>query len=237
MQKRGALFPRPGASKHTGFGKNMDKIKVLIVDDHAIFRDCLRSLLAPCDDIAIAGEASNGQEGVDRAVELNPDVILMDLAMPVMEGLTATRRIIKYNPQARVVMVTQYEDCEHITSSIKAGASGYIPKRAVGSDLVSAIRAVHRGDGFLYPCAASAMIQDYLHQVQKEPFDTLSERERDILKMVAEGNTSRQIGIRLSISLKTVQGHCSNIMRKLAIHNRTELIKYAIRKGLVTIDK
>ncbi len=213
----------------------MDKIKVLMVDDHAVLRDGIRALLGLYDDIEIVGEATEGKEAVEKTQELNPDVVVMDIAMPGMEGLEATRRIIKKNPKVRVLILTQHDNREYIISSIRAGASGYVPKRALGSELVSAIRAVHHGDSFLYPSAASALIQDYLHQTDQEPYDSLTGREREILKLVAEGQTSRQIADCLFISLKTVGSHRTKIMKKLNLHNRTELIKYAMRKGLVVL--
>lgn len=214
----------------------MDKIKILMVDDHAVLRDGIRALLGIHDDMEIVGEASEGREAVVKAQELSPDVVVMDIAMPGMEGLEATRRITKKYPKVKVLILTQYNNREYILSAIKAGAAGYVPKRALGSELVSAIRAVHKGESFLYPSAAAALIQDYLHQVEEEPYDTLTGREREILKLIAEGHTSRDIANMLFISLKTVLGHRTKIMKKLDLHNRTELIKYAMRKGLVTLD-
>ncbi|MFC1929624.1 response regulator [Chloroflexota bacterium] len=216
----------------------LGRIMVLIVDDQAVLRDGLRALLNLYDDIWIIGEASEAEEAIDKAQEFNPDVIVIDMAMPGLGGLEATRRIIKRNPKARVLVLTQYDDREHVISSIKAGASGYISKRASGAEVVSAIRAVHHGEYFLYPSAASTLIRDYLlHQSENEPYDCLTNREREVLRMIVEGQTSRQIADRLSISLKTVLGHRGKMMKKLALHNRTELIKYAIRKGLVEMDK
>jgi len=214
----------------------MSKIRVLIVDDHAILREGIRALLALQDDIGIVGEAADGREAVDKARQLEPDVILMDVAMPLMDGLEATRRIRKENPKAKILILTQYDNKEYVLSSIKSGASGCVPKRAVASELVSAIRAVHRGDSFLYPSVTKFLVEDYLQRVEEDPYDQLTAREREVLKLVAEGRTNREIAGLLSVSVKTVLGHRTNLMEKLGIHNRTELIKYAIRKGLITVD-
>lgn len=214
----------------------MSKIRVLIVDDHAILREGIHALLALQDDIEIVGEAADGREAVDKARQLEPDVILMDVAMPLMDGLEATRRIRKENPKAKILILTQYDNKEYVLSSIKSGASGCVPKRAVASELVSAIRAVHRGDSFLYPSVTKFLVEDYLQRVEEDPYDRLTAREREVLKLVAEGRTNREIAGLLSVSVKTVLGHRTNLMEKLGIHNRTELIKYAIRKGLITVD-
>ena len=214
----------------------MSKIKVLIVDDHAILREGIRALLALQEDIEIVGEAADGREAVDKARQLEPDVVLMDVAMPLMDGLEATRRIRKENPKAKVLILTQYDNKEYVLSSIKSGASGCVPKRAVASELVSAIRAVHQGESFLYPSVTKFLIEDYLQRVEEDPYDQLTAREREILKLVAEGRTNREIAELLSVSVKTVLGHRTSLMEKLGIHNRTELIKYAIRKGLITVD-
>ncbi len=214
----------------------MHTIRILVVDDHAIMRDGIRALLGLHEDIEIVGEASEGREAIEKTRELEPDVVVMDIAMPGMDGLEATRRIMKKSPKVKVLVLTQHDNREYILSAIKAGATGYIPKRALGSDLVSAVRAVHRGESFLYPSAAAAVVEDYRQQAEVEPFDRLTSREREILKLIAEGHTSREIAGMLFISLKTVQGHRAKTMEKLSIHNRTELIKYAIRKGLVSMD-
>ena len=215
----------------------MNKIKVLLVDDHAIMRDGIRALLSLHDDIKIVGEASEGQEAIEKTQDLSPDVVVMDVAMPDMDGIEATRRIRKQSPKVKVIVLTQYDNKEYILSAIKAGAAGYVPKRALGSELVSAVRAVNRGESFLYPSAAAALIDDYRRQAKTaEPYDQLTPREREILKLIAEGHTSREIADTLFISLKTVYGHRTKIMEKLGLRNRTELFKFAVRKGLLTLD-
>jgi DNA-binding NarL/FixJ family response regulator len=214
----------------------MDKIKILVVDDHAIMRDGIRALLSSHDDIEIVGEASEGKEAIEKTQKLSPDVVIMDIAMAGMNGLEATRQIKKKNPRVKVLVLTQHDNKEYVLSAIKVGVAGYVPKKALGSELVSAIRAVRKGDSFLYPSAAAALITDYLREAKKEPYDLLTTREREILRLIAEGHTSREIADTLFISLKTVLGHRTRIMEKLDIHNRTELIKYAIQKGLLSID-
>ena len=214
----------------------MDRIRILVVDDHAIMRDGIRALLSVHNDIEIVGEASEGKEAVEKAIELRPDVILMDVAMPGIDGLEATRRIKKKIPRTKVLVLTQYENREYVLSAVKAGADGYVPKRAASLELVSAINAVHKGNTFLYPSAVKVLMQDYRQRVEKEePYDQLTAREREILKLIAEGHKSREIAEMLSISLKTVLVHRDKIMWKLDLHNRTELIKYALRKGLINI--
>ncbi len=215
----------------------MDKIKILVVDDHAIMRDGIRALLGLNNDIEVVGEASEGKEAIEKVQELAPDVVVMDIAMLGMDGLEATRRIRKKNPKVKVIILTQHDNREYILSCVKAGAAGFVPKRALGSELVAAIRAVHKGDSFLYPSAAAALIEDYLQQAKEEdPYDRLTARQREILKLIADGHTSREIADMLFLSLKTVLGHRTKIMEKLDLHNRTELIKYAMRKGLVSMD-
>jgi DNA-binding NarL/FixJ family response regulator len=215
----------------------MSKIKVLLVDDHAMMRDGIRALLSLHEDIEIVGEAAEGKEAVEKTGELAPDVVVMDIAMPGMDGLEATRRITKQFPRTRVLILTQYDNKEYILSAIKAGSSGYVPKRALGAELVTAIRAIYQGDSFLYPSAAGALIEDYRHQAgTADPYDELTPREKEILKLIAEGHTSQEIANLLFISLKTVMGHRSRLMEKLDLQNHTELIKYAIRKKLVTLD-
>jgi len=205
------------------------------VDDHALFRQGIRSLLGESEDVEIVGEATNGIEAVEKVRELAPYVVLMDIGMPVMGGLEATRRIQKENPDAKILVLTQYEDTEYILSMLKAGARGYISKTANASELVTAIKTIHRGESYLYPSAATALIGEYMRRAgeEKNEYERLSDREREVLQLVAEGRTNREIADRLFISVKTVLRHRTNIMEKLGFHNRTELIKYAISKGLI----
>ncbi len=214
----------------------MAKIRVLVVDDHALLRDGIRALLALHDDIEVVGEATDGREAINMVHQLSPDVVLMDIAMPLMDGLEATRRIRKENPQAKVLILTQHDNREYMLSSVKAGADGCVPKRAVASELVSAIRVVHQGDSYLYPSVAKMLIGDYLQHVQQDSYERMTNREREVLKLVAEGCTSQEIADLLCVSVKTVLSHRTKIMEKLDIHNRAQLVKYAIRKGLISVD-
>lgn len=220
----------------TGDKADMAKIKILIVDDHTIMRDGIRALVSIDNGLSVVGEASEGREAIEKADELKPDVIIMDIGMTGMDGLEATRRITKKNPKMKVLVLTQHDNKEYVLSTIKAGAAGYIPKKALGSELVSAIHAVYRSNSFLYPTAAAALIDSYRTEMEDhDPYDELTPREREVLKLIAEGQTSRQIADTLVLSIKTVIGHRAKIMDKLDLHNRTELIKYAFRKGLVSI--
>jgi len=216
----------------------MQKIKILLVDDHAIMRDGIKALLSIHEDLEVVGEASEGREALELAKTLDPDVVVMDISMPGMDGLEVTHRLTRRNPKTKVIILTQHDNREYILSTIKVGAAGYIPKKALGSDLVAAIRAVRSGDSFLYPSAARTLIDDYRKQAeQPDIYESLTEREREILKLIAEGRTSREIAEALFISQKTVQGHRTKIMEKLDLRNRTELIKYAMRKGLVDLSR
>jgi DNA-binding NarL/FixJ family response regulator len=217
----------------------MSKIRVLLVDDHAMFREGIRALVNGYDDVEIVGEATEGREAIEKVRQLAPHVVLMDVAMPVMGGLEATRRIRKESPDAKVLVLTQYEDSEYILSMLRAGAKGYISKTSTASELVSAIRAIHKGGAFLCPSVTTTLIEEYLRRVggEKSEYERLTDREREVLQLVAEGRTNHEIAERLFISVKTVLRHRTSIMEKLGFHNRTELIKYAISKGLIEVPR
>ena len=211
----------------------MGKIKVLVVDDHALMRDGVRVLLSQYEDIDVVDEASGGNEAIEKVKKLSLDVIIMDIAMPDMDGLEVTRRIIKINKKVKILIVTQYENKEHIISAIKAGATGYVPKRALSSELVSALRAVYSGEFFLYPSVAATLIEDYRQCGELDPYDSLNTREKEILELMAEGYTNKEIVEILDVALKTVARHRAGVMKKLDLQNRAGLIRYAVRKGLI----
>ena len=216
----------------------MHKIRVLVVDDHTIVRDGICALLALAGDIEVVGEAANGSEALKMVKELEPDVVLMDITMPIMDGLEATRRIHKEFPRIRVLALTQYDDKEYVFPVIEAGASGFISKVAASLELTSGIRSIYQGDSYLSPSVARLLIEDYQHgegRVIREPYEQLTDRERDVLKLVAEGHTTKEVADILVVSPRTVEGHKTNFMAKLGIHNRTELVKYALRKGIITL--
>ena len=217
----------------------MQKIKVLIVDDHTLVRDGIRALLALVADIKVVDEAANGREALEKVKKLAPDVVLMDLAMPIMSGLEATRRIRRKFPKTKVLALTQYEDREYIVPTIEAGARGFISKTAAFSELASAIQAVYQGGSFLSPMAAAAVVEEYQEKFniegEKDPYQHLTDREREMLKLVAEGYTAKEIADMLVISLRTVETHKTNLMKKLNIHNKADLIRFAIRKGIIPV--
>ena len=216
----------------------MNKIKVLIVDDHTLVRDGIQALLELVADIEVVGEATNGKEALEKIEQLAPDVVLMDLAMPIMGGLEATRRIRKQYPTTKVLALTQYDDSDYVIPVIEAGARGFVTKMAAFSELASAIQAVYRGDSYLSPSAATALVQEYQQKTpvegEKDPYQQLTDREREILKLVVEGHTAREIADILVISPKTVEWYKTSLMAKINIHKKTDLIKFAIRKGIIT---
>lgn len=218
----------------------MDRIRVLIADDHVIVREGLRALLEAQPDIEVMGEARDGEESLSKTAEGKPDIVLMDITMPRMNGLEATRLIKERHPAVKVLVLTMHESDEYFFKMLDAGASGYFVKGGSSSELISAIRAVWNGDVFLYPTMAKKLLTDYLQRLgagdSKESYDGLTKREREILKLVAEGRTNQEIAELLFLSAATVQTHRAHIMAKLGLRSRTELVKYAIRRGFITLD-
>ncbi len=218
----------------------MDKIKVMIVDDHALVREGIIAFLKLYNDIEVVGEASNGLAAIEKLVEIKPDVVLMDIAMPELGGMEATLEIKKRYPEIRILILSQYDDREYVSRLLKAGVSGYILKHAVGTDLISAIRAVSKGESYLYSTIASKVIDGYLGKpsgmVVEDPYEKLTDREKQVLKLIAEGHSHKEIASRLYISTKTVIAHQTNISEKLDLHSRTGLIKFAISKGIIKLE-
>jgi two-component system response regulator NreC len=237
IDKTTARGAAPSAAPSAATQEQTDKIHVLIVDDHTILRAGLRMLLNAHPDIEVVGEASDGNQAVVSAQRLQPDVILMDIAMPECNGIEATRQIKRLTPETRVLVLTMHENEEYLFQMLRAGASGYILKEAADTELINAIRIVYSGRFYLSPSAQSIMVGDYLQRVrtgeERDSYSALTEREREILKLVAEGYTNNQIAERLTISPKTVDTHRTHIMDKLNLHSRAELVKYAIRRGLL----
>jgi two-component system response regulator NreC len=217
----------------------MSQIKLLLVDDHEVVRAGLRMLFQAEEDMEIVGEVGSGLEALQAVRDLTPDVVLMDVAMPGMSGIEATRQIKEANPHTAVLALTMHEDEQYFFEMLQAGASGYVPKRAAPDDLISAIRVVSQGNIFLYPSLAKMLVKDFLQRAEESPVsaeEKLTPREREVLTYVAEGYTNREIARALVISVKTVDRHRENIMRKLNMHSRVELVKYAIEKGLISIS-
>lgn len=219
-----------------------EQIRLLLADDHAVVRSGLRLLLEAQPDLVIVGEAENGEEAIRRTAELEPDVVLMDIEMPGMNGIEAARRIKAQSPDTSVLALTMYEDDQYFFEMLRAGASGYVPKRAAPDELATAIRAVSRGEVFLHPSLAGRLVQDYLRRgpaAEGESLEdeTLTPREQEVLTLIAEGLSNNEIADRLVISAKTVDRHRENLMRKLNLHNRVDLVKYALRKGLIGLEE
>jgi two-component system, NarL family, response regulator NreC len=213
------------------------KIRLLLVDDHAVVRSGLRMLLMGEEDMEIVGEAGSAAEALDATRLLKPDVVLMDIGLPDMSGIEATREIRKQHPHVAVVALTIHEDEEYFFKMLDAGARGYVPKRAAPEELITAIRAAAADEVYIYPSLAKLLVRDYLSQdrsvEQKTALDNLTDREREVLTFLAEGRSNDEIAEALVISPKTVARHRENIMHKLNLHSRAELVRYAIRKGII----
>lgn len=225
----------------------MKPIKVILVDDHDVVRTGLRSFLNTQADVDVVGEACNGDEALLRAAELKPDVIIMDITMPGMDGLEATRQLKANNPECLVLALTVHDDKQYFMEMLAVGASGYITKQAAADDLVAAIRAVASGQVYLQPALARWLLDDYQRLAKQEELlvrpaengvhavglEVLSRRERQVVELVGEGWNNQQIGKQLELSPKTIARHRERIMNKLNMHSRTELVKFAIRTGLI----
>jgi DNA-binding NarL/FixJ family response regulator len=217
----------------------MSKIRVLIADDHTLVREGIAAMLRFYEDVEVVGEASDGKEAIEKASEIKPDVVLMDIAMPGLGGLEATVEIKKLHPDMKIIVLSQYDDKEYVSRFLKAGVSGYLLKKAVGSDLIAAIKAVIKGESYLYPSIAVSVIDGYLGKEMPEvedPYEKLTDREHQVLKLIADGQSHKEIASTLGISAKTVVAHQTNISEKLDIHSRAGLIKFAIQKGVIKLD-
>ena len=227
---------RPGWTRTGG-----KRIRILIVDDHAILRQALRQLLEGCAEVEVVGDAANGREAVAVTEKVLPDVVLMDMIMPGLNGLEATRQIRKRFPKTRVLILTGYMEDEQILAALRAGASGYVVKKSEMEELLLGIQSVHRGNTYFSSAISDGdAVNQYLWQAKREDgkvgYDLLTSREREVLQLIAEGYSNQRIAKELFISVKTVEAHKAHIMSKLHAGTRTDLIRYALRKGLVGID-
>lgn len=226
-----AMAPRQFASR----------IKVLIVDDHAVLRQALKMLLENQNEVDVVGDAGNGREALEACERLHPDVVLMDMVMPGLNGLEATRQIRRRVPKAKILILTGYMEDEQILAALRAGASGYVVKKSDVQELLLGIQTVHRGNTYFSSAISEGdAVQDYLWQAKKPEsktgYDLLTSREREVLQLIAEGYSNQKIAQELFISVKTVEAHKAHIMSKLHAQNRTDLIRYAIRKGIVGLE-
>jgi two-component system, NarL family, response regulator NreC len=207
-------------------------IKILLVDDHALVRHGFRMILAAQPDMEIAGEAGNGNDAVELAQKLKPDVVVMDVAMPELNGIEATRRLIELSPRTRVLALSMHKDAVYVREILRAGARGYLLKDSADADLLAAVRAVAKGEGYLSPGVSDAVLSDYRRHVT-DPLDLLTSREREVLQLIAEGKTNKEIATSLNLSVYTVEAHRGRLMEKLNLHSTGELVRFAVRSGLI----
>jgi two-component system response regulator NreC len=219
----------------------MTKIRVLLAEDHTIVRKGIRSLLDDQQNIEVVGEAGDGREAIEKVEQLLPDIVLMDNTMPILNGLEATRQIKKRFPEIKVLILTMHTNEEYVFQFLRVGASGYLVKQAAPTELLSAIEAVYHGNAFLSPSISKKIIDEFVKQTDpgtpQDSYETLTDREREVLQLLAEGFAGKEIADQLHISIKTVGVHRINLMHKLNLHSQTELTKYAIRKGIITLDQ
>jgi DNA-binding NarL/FixJ family response regulator len=215
------------------------KIQVLIVDDHAILREGVRALLQLHPDIEVVGEAADGKAALELVQQVDPDVVLMDIAMPGLGGIETSLELKKMGRRAKILILSQYEDREYVRRLLKAGVSGYVLKKSAGSELANAIRAVHRGGLVLDPEVARTAMQEGGPAApgQADPYESLTDREKQVLKLVADGRSNKEVAELLGISVKTAMSHREHVMEKLGVHNRTELVRFAIKKGVIRVDE
>ncbi len=210
----------------------MKRIRILLADDHAVVRQGFKMILEAQPDMEIVGEAGNGREAVETAEKLRPDVVVMDVAMPELNGIEAARRLVDTNPHAKVLALSMHKDSVYVREILRAGARGYLLKDSVAADLVAAVRAVASGQSWLSPAVSNAVLDDYRRHVTN-PIDLLTSREREVLQMLAEGKTNKEIAGVLNLSVYTVDAHRGRIMEKLNLHSINELVRFAVRNGLI----
>jgi two-component system response regulator NreC len=210
----------------------MKRTRILLVDDHAVVRQGFKMILDAQSDMEIVGEAANGREAVELAAQLSPDIVVMDVAMPELNGIEATRRVIASDPHIRVIALSMHKDSVYVREILRAGARGYLLKDSGADDLVKAIRAVAGGESYLSPAVSNAVLDDYRKHVTN-PIDLLTSREREVLQMLAEGKTNKEIAVVLNLSVYTVDAHRGRIMEKLNLHSINELVRFALRNGLI----
>ncbi len=217
----------------------MSAIRVLIVDDHAILREGVRALLGAHPDIEVVGEAGDGQQAIEAVGRLDPDVVLMDVAMPGLGGIETSIELRKLGRRARILILSQYEDREYVRRLLKAGVAGYVLKKSAGAELANAIRAVHRGGLVLDPAVARAAMSDAGPAAPEaaDPYEALTDREKQVLRLVADGRSTKEVADVLGISVKTAMTHREHVMEKLGLHNRTELVRFAIKRGVIRVDE
>jgi len=215
----------------------MKKLRILLADDHVVMRKGLRALLERQSNLEVVGESENGSETIDLAASLIPDVVVMDVGMPVLNGIEATKTIVTQNPQISVVILSMHVDESYVMRALKAGARGYLLKDSAPADLMSAIRAVSQNKSFFSPKVSHILAEDYVRVLKQkgavDSYDLLTTREREILQLIAEGSSNKEIAAALNISPYTVETHRSHILEKLNLHNPAELILYAVRKGII----
>jgi two-component system response regulator NreC len=207
-------------------------IRVLLADDHAMVRKGFRLILEAQPDMEIAGEAGNGREAVELAEKLHPDVVVMDVAMPELNGIEATRRLAASSPHTRVLALSMHKDSVYVREILRAGARGYLLKDSIDTDLINAVRAVAKGDGYISPGVSDAVLSDYRRHVT-DPLDLLTSREREVLQMIAESKTNKEIAVALNLSVYTIDAHRGKIMEKLNLHSTGELVRFALRNGMI----
>ena len=207
------------------------KIQILLADDHAIVRQGFKLILNQQPDMEVIGEASDGLEAVRQVLELRPALVIMDIAMPRVNGVEATRRIIENCPDCKILILSMHKDTVYVRETLRAGAKGYLLKESIDEDLLRAVRAVAQGDGFLSPEVSGTVLNDY--QKVEDPFDLLTAREREVMQMLAEGKVAKEIATALDISVHTVDAHRGRIMKKMGLHSSTEIVRFAMRKGLI----